>query len=611
MAPSSSSSPSVLGEKLYQYMELKPFEFRLVRIFPAKMFAIKCEILHESLTHPPPYTALSYAWGDVDDKRTIQLGNIEISVGMGLYGGLEAIRQKGEDVLVWADALCIDQQNRDERSSQVQMMTEIYAKATSVAIWLGPAENKSHLAAEFLKEIAVRARDPEQIQAMISQDRYIEQIEAVACLFQRDYWSRLWVVQEVFNARSISVYCGLTKLPWSLYKTAAQVFQRHKKDLDLYFSGTASDSRNRRRFSTLTSSLSYAQVLVYDGPGSLLDFGSLDGVGDEALLDVMRTSRRKLTSEPRDKIFGVLGVLPEDIRREFPVDYSLSVKDVYTDIVDFLIYTTERLDVICESIHFPAQTHTARLPSWVPDWSQHSETSALGHLYNFSAARDTNARYQFLDKRRNELKISAIYIDTIRCHGIAVGTLCTLADYLMAFLHWRALLLDYVSSEPADYQMEIQEAFCRTLSLGQVPSEWRGRSQDWMRRCYEVFATHIRKRLPQLPLDDQLHAHLLADGAAKQDIRQFLQRNFGAHMMGRSFFISRRSRVGMGSGFMLPDDIIVVPLGCRTPIILREEGGKEGRYRYVGDVYVDGYMDGKAIDLLNSGEKQLKEYVLV
>ena len=67
--------------------------------------------------------------------------------------------------------------------------------------------------------------------------------------------------------------------------------------------------------------------------------------------------------------------------------------------------------------------------------------------------------------------------------------------------------------------------------------------------------------------------------------------------------------MGVGSGFMTRGDIIVVALGCPTPIILRPEGDR-GEYRFVGDVYVNNYMWGRAIDQLERRERVLMKYVL-
>jgi hypothetical protein len=65
----------------------------------------------------------------------------------------------------------------------------------------------------------------------------------------------------------------------------------------------------------------------------------------------------------------------------------------------------------------------------------------------------------------------------------------------------------------------------------------------------------------------------------------------------------------MGSGFMALGDVVVVPLGCATPIILRPEGPR-GEYRYVGDVYIHGYMDGKAVEQWEHGQRKMHKYVL-
>ncbi|KAI1125016.1 heterokaryon incompatibility protein-domain-containing protein [Nemania abortiva] len=602
-SPSSSGS-GVLGEKTYQYEKLRPQEFRLVRLYSKKMSTVKCEIIHSSLKDPPSYTAISYAWGDTDDRRRIQIGKISISVAVSLFGALDAVRKREGDILVWVDALCIDQQNRAERGQQVQLMTEIYAKATRVAIWLGPSENDSQLAEELLQDIVITENNPKEITSLLLSPTRQRAVEAVARLFQRDYWQRLWVVQEVFNAKAIKVYCGDSAgLPWGVYKRAARIFQRHKRDLDFHFSAS------RRRYSSVHGSLNYSHALAYEGPNSLLDLDSVYGLGEASLLNVLRGCRRKLTSEPRDRVFGILGVLPTVVRQEFPVDYNLSVKEIYTNVVDFLLNTTERLDILCESIHFPRQSSVVNLPSWVPDWSQNPDITALGYTYDFAAAGDTKAEWGFLGERRNELEISAVYVDTVWKHGIAVGTRCTLADYLMAFLHWRAFFLDSMSLEDRTLQKSMEEEFCRTLCLGQVPLKWK--PDEWVEMCYRVFATQLRNRLPRLPLDDALRKYADVPEDAKFDYREFLQYHFGSRMMGRSFFLTERNRLGMGTGAMLPNDIIVVPLGCRTPIIIRAEDSGGRRFRFVGDAYLDGYMDGKAIAKWKATGKEIEKFVLV
>lgn len=310
----------------------------------------------------------------------------------------------------------------------------------------------------------------------------------------------------------------------------------------------------------------------------------------------MRLFRRKLCGDPKDKVFGILGMLPERIRREIPADYSLSVQDVYANVVDTLIHTTSRLDFICECIHFPRHISSANLPSWVPEWSCIPEVKALGASFEFPAdGGRKKALWSFRGERRKKLQISAIHLGSIKTHGVAVGTLCNLADYLMVFLHWRALLLQNFPRKDQARRAIAQDDFCLTLSLGHGPAEGQNQT-DCMNICYSVFASLLRQRLPELPLDKDLASHVATDGNVGdyQGRREFLQKHFGSQMMGRCFCITDEDLIGLGSGFMTVGDIVVVPFGCSTPIILRPEG--DG-FRFVGDVYIHGYMYGKAVNM--------------
>ncbi|KAG9236158.1 heterokaryon incompatibility protein-domain-containing protein [Amylocarpus encephaloides] len=532
---------------------------------------IKCEIIHASLEAPPRYVAISYAWGDAGNTRKIELEGSLVPVGVSLYGALEALRQRVESVLV------------DERTQQVQLMTNKYSTAESVAIWLGPEADNSALAVDLLRVVADQAESPDKVSHLMSSRVGKPDMAAVVSLFERDYWRRLWVVQEIFNAKLITVHCGSTKLQWRVYQRASDTFSRHRADLDYYFRIGQGYSR-RHTISPNQFQFSHSQVLVYQGPGSLPNLRSCMRLREGSLLEVLRACRWKLASDAKDKLYGILGDLPEEIRNEFRADYGPSVKDVYTGVVEYLLKTTECLDVICDAIHFPVHIGSANLPSYVPDWSHIPQTAAMGHKYNFSAAGVTKSKCRFLDERLNKLEISAIYLDTIDISGIAVGTLCTLADYLMAFLHWMALLLASLDNQTQEYSLKIQNDFCRTISLDQ--------------------------RLPHMPLNKKLRDYVNARVDIKfEDRRQFLQKHFGDMMMGRCFCITKEKRVGMGTGFMVTNDIVIMPLGCSTPVLLRQEGA-HGEYRFVGDIYIHGYMRGKAIDQLTEGKREVRKYVL-
>ncbi|ETS76634.1 hypothetical protein PFICI_12021 [Pestalotiopsis fici W106-1] len=606
-----STSPATdsLGKRSYRYSELKRGEIRLVRILPAKMSAIKCAIEHYSLANVPEYVAVSYAWGDVGDTEQIYVDGMKHCISASLFGALSAFRQRENEVFIWADALCIDQQNMIEKSKQIKLMTSIYAKAKSVAIWLGPEADNSQSAIGFLKDLSDRSNSGQEIKSWIVSPELQQDLAAVGGLFSRSYWKRLWVVQEVYNASNITVYCGSSKIAWRALNEASDIFDRYESVIDAHFANISTD---RRRYPTLPVSFKHVKALFYEGPRSLLDRRELRNQGEAVLLHVLRRCRSKLSEQPKDKVYGLLGVLPEPVRSQFPVDYNDSVKEVFTNVVDFLIYTTRSLDVICESIHFPQHSSSANLPSWVPDWSHNPATTSLSSSYVFSASGSTVADWKFTNHRlRNELEISAVYLDSVKSYGVSVGTQCTLADYMMAFLHWRAILVKtFGRIDQEKTSRKAHEAFCRTLNLDQKTLE--GRGDEWMESCYHVFSSLIKDRLPYLAIDSELQSFVTADtGVERDERRQFLQDHFGKHMMGRSFCITNGKRMGMGSGSMLADDIIVVPFGCQTPVILRKETSSPTKYRLVGDIYIDKYMRGRAMDMHRDNILKEQKYVLV
>jgi hypothetical protein len=179
----------VLGLKTYQYQPLKNTEIRLVKVLPERMSELKCEIMHMSLDRGLDYIAISYAWGDRVDTTSLVLGTVTIPVALSLHGALKAVREKERSVMVWIDALCIDQQNKTEREAQVRLMGRIYSQASFVAIWLGPDKDDSELAVQLLQQVA---RDTVSSVRVKSSGKYADSA-ALLALLKRDYWKRLWV----------------------------------------------------------------------------------------------------------------------------------------------------------------------------------------------------------------------------------------------------------------------------------------------------------------------------------------------------------------------------------------------------------------------------------
>jgi hypothetical protein len=287
------------------------------------------------------------------------------------------------------------------------------------------------------------------------------------------------------------------------------------------------------------------------------------------------------------------------------VDYNKPVREVYIDVVDYLLTTTRRLDVICASINFPVHQNTHGMPSWCPDWSQRRRILPIGYRFSgFSASGALEPKATFSGKRRI-LNVAAIFLDTITSCGIPLNPPICKGALLMAFFEWREKLKEVQGFNQADHEA-FHEAFCRTLSCGQLPDEYT--PKDWLEWTYRTFALGLLGRYPHLKLDPHLMSYVqnfvsLSLGQQKQTLTE----NFTNAMTGRCFATTRNGLLCLGSGALQVEDIVCVPLGCSTPIILRRRG--DG-FTFIGDIYVDGYMGGKAIDDCNNGWLKVETFAI-
>jgi hypothetical protein len=146
----------------YQYLPLNEAkqEIRLVTLLPGEFQSD----IHVSLTtvrateHDiPDFESLSYAWGPAEDPQTIFIGESgqeTLSVTRNMREALPYLRDAKKPRVLWIDAICVNQKDLEERSSQVRRMAWIYSKAKRVIVWLGPASTDSHIALECCNTVS-------------------------------------------------------------------------------------------------------------------------------------------------------------------------------------------------------------------------------------------------------------------------------------------------------------------------------------------------------------------------------------------------------------------------------------------------------------------------
>jgi hypothetical protein len=140
-----------------------------------------------------------------------------MEVTVNLESALRQFRAEGHGLL-WVDALCINQSDLGEKAEQVLRIGDIFSMATEVIAWLGPERNDSDRAMEFMRAFGKHVADVLSEESTLHWGKPVSREEcradderswsALEALFRRDYWTRLWTVQEMVLSRNLILPCG-------------------------------------------------------------------------------------------------------------------------------------------------------------------------------------------------------------------------------------------------------------------------------------------------------------------------------------------------------------------------------------------------------------------
>lgn len=170
------------------------------------------------------YEALSWCWGRANKDCAIRIKKgdeyYRFAVTKELSLALKYLRHGDGDRILWIDAMCIDQENHEERNHQVQMMTRIYTGAEQACIWLGEDNDDSTKAIHFIREI-MRL---ENFDSISEKKENASKWQSLLILMQRPWFSRRWVVQEIALAKAATIYCGNDQIPWDNFAVAVELF---------------------------------------------------------------------------------------------------------------------------------------------------------------------------------------------------------------------------------------------------------------------------------------------------------------------------------------------------------------------------------------------------
>lgn len=311
----------------------------------------------------PRYEALSYTWGTMREPETAYVVDSTnsrsamertfLSIGQNLAGALRHLRYIDRVRVLWVDAVCINQKDVPECNEQVKRMASIYKLASRVVAWLGEETHDSALAIATLQHIGDQlaatisgslVRAPEALQHDLWMNAYCPVYDqriwqALAALLERTWFYRLWCWQEIGlgSHQHTVVQCGTQQIRWAVFWRAVLCLH------------------NKERLPTITfrERCRHVAYLTHDAHNT----------HTSVLLDL---ARAKGCAEPRDKVYGLLGLMGPGFVARVRADYALSVERVYRDAFLAHAEVTQRLELLK---HCNLRKKTTNGASWIPDWS--------------------------------------------------------------------------------------------------------------------------------------------------------------------------------------------------------------------------------------------------
>ena len=303
----------------------------------------------------PRYQALSYTWGQPQrSDRVIVNDRFYINVTPNLLGALVHLRRK-RSVTIWIDAICINQEDIAERSSQVRLMAPIYWGAKKIIVWIDPGSPSKYsddapcIVVCPPKGLWSKATDGQWVKTGEGERHILELPQYALQMFQRPWFTRIWILQEIVYARRITILFGKREIEWDEALDWARSHQCRELD-----------SRN----TSVEEPVKFAMAMttMMDDWRSRVQ----NGILNLPLSACAHESQFCESTDPKDKIFALLSIA-RDVSEHFDVDYTWSEAEICRRLTKHTIAQSNRLDILrCIDTRRTLWDMDAT-PSWVPN----------------------------------------------------------------------------------------------------------------------------------------------------------------------------------------------------------------------------------------------------
>lgn len=507
---------------------------------------------------------------------------------------------------IWIDAVCIDQNDLNEREQQVRLMKDIFSKASLTIVWLGESEEPELIPSmfelgdriiEMTKTVSPRRLKSEDLEACGLPPIDDQSWRALANFFCLPWFQRVWITQEYVLAKEVTFLYGRYWKSSDFYVAIIRTLQINEDSYHLEELLRPLVSRpkqanfwlnnNTDRWLGISTRLSQMEY-----------FRSMRELKADyqkwALRVLLSRSSTIKTTDLRDHIYGVLGILPEDAagHPDLQPDYHLSHEVAYLKLARFVL-ETKGLATLLSSTGFPRCALTKS--SWVPDWSQQKVSSSV-HRQAMLTIPSKYGRDEYAPWRLDggavpqKLFVRGIVFDTIgkiesmKAMVEAQLTIPYLEGCVRFIQDTKALMLESAHIDESSPALALRHL--RTLCLADPP----GLKFD---NGYIKMADLEDTARLVAPLYDFKNLQALLDNPdLLQQIGQYMGRVYVSDTS-LGFSLTQNGEIGRVPHEAKINDKICFFQGIDIPFVIRESEEGVGEYILIDHCCIDGQTDGK------------------
>ena len=561
------------GRTTFKYRPLERGEIRLIRVLPGHADEpLRGTISHVPIDKPDAFWAISYRWDDpgsvVTEDMALEVpGEGRIELQPSLNAALRVLRAKGVASRFWADAVCINQHDLHEKALQIRLMGDIFRRSDCAVAWLGGEYDGSRGAIDALAR-ASSSGDVPDWRAYIWGN--------IGRLLSREWFRRVWIVQEVVLPPRVILLCGEeSEIEWDDFFRGLIVCEKKLN------AGVGATSGNGLSFSHAWPAHALGQARGrHEEKGR---FGLLE------LLEMFAYTQSKLEV---DKLFALLGLAYDADNERFNPDTASSLPEVVQRYAEGFVLQGEALKLLYRA----GASKSYPFCSWIPRWTA-SNVEFPRTISNWDDGRfSAGGPPQQCFTTGNQLVVRGYIVDSVQTlHSIRMGNgesfnrFDAASDFRELVKH----ATRYASGEERD-------AVLVTLPIGHARRAHLESKHDKLQaNC----GLAVMKAKPK-PWPANLAEIVLSDGPGEgprgqseaDTLKQYWETAaaFSYRLYRAAFCFTTKNYVGLVPSAAIEGDSICLVHGGQVPFILRRDGQS---YRLVGECYIDGIMHGEARNL--------------